>query len=225
MIRSFLCLALLSILSCGADPSTENLAGVGACLEDSPYAIEVISFEPGTYSGYGDSEMPDVVLGPPLSGPPTSGSLDVVSLGVGGEIILGFGERVIVNGEGPDLIIWENAFWLGGNPETPFAELGEVAVSVDGEEWLSFPCDPLKEEGYDPGCAGWRPRAEFEVCALIPLDPSMTGGDSFDLDDLGIDEVRYVRIRDLSESGASNSAGFDLDAVGAVYLESASQLD
>ena len=166
-----------------------------------------------------------LIICPPLSGPPTSGSLDVVSLGVGGEIVLGFGGKVIVNGEGPDLIVWENAFWLGGNPETPFAELGEVSVSMDGEEWFRFPCDPLREDGYDSGCAGWRPRAEFEVCELLPLDPTMTGGDPFDLEDLGLDEVRFVRIRDLAESGASNSGGFDLDAVGAVYLESPSQRD
>jgi hypothetical protein len=44
------------------------------------------------------------------------------------------------------------------------------------------------------------------------------GGDGFDFADLGVDEVRYVRIRDLSTEGAPPSAGFDLDAVGGVHV-------
>jgi len=47
----------------------------------------------------------------------------------------------------------------------------------------------------------------------------MIGGDSFDLADLGIAEARFVRIRDLSDAGGPPSAGFDLDVIGAVYLE------
>jgi len=181
------------------------------------YASEVVSFSPGSNAGFGEDDLPQVVLGPPEVGPPSSGAQDVLSLGVGGEIVLGFGGRQVLDGPGVDLIIWENPFWVGGNPEQPFAELGEVAVSEDGVTWHEFPCDPELEDGFDPGCAGWRPRREFDVCA--PLVPEEAGGDTYDLADLGLAAIRYVRIRDLAAGGAPPSAGFDLDAVGAVTVD------
>ena len=45
------------------------------------------------------------------------------------------------------------------------------------------------------------------------------GGDAFDLADLELESVRYVRIRDLSESGRGMAAGFDLDAVGVIHAQ------
>lgn len=190
-----------------------------SCPDDLPYASEVISFEPGTKAGFGQTKMPNVVLGPPSPGSPRSGSVDVLTLGAGGEIVVGFGARAIVNGPGPDLIVWENPFWQGGDPEKPFAELGEVALSEDGETWHAFPCEVDWPDGFDPFCAGWRPRGEYDPCSLIPLDPSLAGGDPFDLEDLGLDRARFVRIRDLSGAGEAPSAGFDLDAVGAIHIE------
>ena len=88
-----------------------------------------------------------------------------------------------------------------------------------GETWHVFPCDPEKSDGFDTGCAGWRPRQEFDTCALVPIEPEVVGGDPFDLADLGLTGVKYVRIRDVSGVGGAPSAGFDLDAVGAVHLE------
>ena len=225
---------MISLLSAGCDGGLDTLSAQDAtadtrleedadpatpCPDELPYASEVITFNPGPSAGYGQANLPDVVLGPPTPGVPTSGSLDVLTLGVGGDIVLGFGERLIVNGPGPDLVVWENPFWLGGDPANPFAELGEVAVSEDGETWHVFPCDPELDEGFDPACTGWRTRKEFDPCTLIPLDPELSGGDPFDLESLGLEAVRYVRIRDLSTEGDPPSAGFDLDAVGAVYLE------
>ena len=143
----------------------------------------------------------------------------MLSLGLGGEIVLSFGGRRLLNGPGPDLIVWENPFWIGGDPAQPYAELGEVSVSEDGNTWHTFPCDPDNTDDYDRGCAGWRPRYEFHHCEAIPLQVSMVGGDTFDLAELGIESARFVRIRDLNARGVAPSAGFDLDAVGAVHLE------
>jgi hypothetical protein len=183
-----------------------------------PYANEVVSFRPGAYAGYGQANMPNVVIGPPVPGSPNKGSLDVVSLGVGGEIVLGFGDRTIVDGPGIDFIVWENAFWIDGDSDNPFAELGEVSVSDDGENWHVFPCEIRSDGTFDTGCAGWRARQDFDPCALIPLDAEMVGGDHFDLAQLGLEQIRYVRIRDLSDDGRASTAGFDLDAVGAIHL-------
>ncbi len=202
-------------------PDNENTSPDTAevpCPPDLPYATEVVAFDPGASAGFGQIDMPHAVLGPPAIGPPTAGSTQVVSLGVGGEIVLSFGDRVVVDGDGPDLVVWENPFWVGGDSANVFAELGEVSVSEDGETWHTWPCDPAAAD-YDAGCAGWRPRLEFSPCSEVPLSPSTVGGDQFDLADLGLTRARYVRIRDLATQGAPPSAGFDLDAVGAVSLE------
>lgn len=187
-----------------------------------PYASEVVSFEPGPGAGFGQDELPGVVLGPPVGYGPLSGSLDVVSLGQGGEIVLGFGAREVVDRPGDDLVVFENAFWAGGDPAAVFAEPGEVAVSEDGETWHAFPCDAGGDgEGGFEGCAGWTPTLELEPEEVVPIDPAATGGDAFDLADLGLERIRYVRIRDVSGSGDAPSSGFDLDAVGAVHIEAA----
>ena len=184
----------------------------------NPYASEVIAFEPGPNAGFGLDNMPDIVLGPPLD-LEGGGATDVLSLGRGGVITLGFGNRVITDGPGVDLVIFENPFWIGGNPRMPFAELAEVSVSADGETWHTFNCEQQETApGQYHGCAGWSVLKDFEPDAVIPLDSAMSGGDTFDLAVLGVDTVRFVRIRDISESGASPSAGFDLDAVGGVYM-------
>ena len=52
------------------------------------------------------------------------------------------------------------------------------------------------------------------------MDPESSGGDFFDLAELGLTSARYVRIRDLSGEGAAPSVGFDLDAVGLVSFVS-----
>jgi hypothetical protein len=198
--------------ACGASGSAND---DGA----APYASEVISFERGENGGYGMKDFPDVVLGPPKGKGTGAGSLDVLSLGVGGEIVLGFGERVIDDGPGPDFVVFENVFWADGDPDQAFIEPGEVAVSADGDDWKTFPCDP--EAPLDEsGCAGEHPTLVYDADSLDPLDPEQTGGDAFDLSAVDLPEARYVRIRDLASEGEGTSAGFDLDAVGLVNYKS-----
>lgn len=184
-----------------------------------PYAESVVAFVPGPGAGFGQDRFPDVVLGPPAGSGAGSGSLDVLSLGVGGEIVLAFGERDLVDRAGPDLVVFENPFWVGNDPTRVFAELGEVSVSTDGASWRSFPCDVTGAGmGQFPGCAGWTPTRVYDP-AELPLDPMNSGGDAFDLAEVGLERARYVRIRDLATTGQGPSAGFDLDAVGGVHLE------
>ena len=208
-------------VACGGG---RDAAAQGSSLdaEQLPYASELVSFEPGENAGYGMEELPDVVLGPPKGGGPGKGSLDVVSLGIGGEIVLGFGERELVDGDGPDLIIFENAFWAGGDPSKPFAEPGEVAVSEDGVTWHTFDCDTSEPTGGSAGsgCAGLEPSLVYDTEITTELDPAKTGGDAFDLADLELERAAFVRIRDLSDEGEGTSAGFDLDAIGLInYAE------
>ena len=186
------------------------------CYE--PYARELLSFNAGENAGYGQVDLPEVVLGPTTTGSVITGSINVLSLGAGGEIILGFGDRKIVNGPGNDFVVWENPFYVNGDPLVSYAEFGEISVSLDGEEWHIFPCNPENMDGASSGCAGWFPRKEFDPCDVLPLDPQLVGGDQFDLEEIGLSEIRYVKIRDVSDSGESPTAGFDLDAVGAFNL-------
>lgn len=218
--------ALLILLGCdqgSAEPESADgpppYDGPGV-IDPSPYADELVSFTPGTLAGHGQDLMPEVVFGPPDGkGSGAGTSVDVVSLGVGGEIVLGFSGREVLDGPGPDLVVFENAFWVGGDPAQPWAELGEVSVSDDGEVWHTFPCDTTESApGQWPGCAGWQPTLAYDSDKVVPLWPPMAGGDPFDLADLGLDAVRFVRIRDLSQEGDGTSAGFDLDAVGAVHI-------
>ncbi len=188
---------------------------------DLPYVSEIVSFTAGENAGYGQSDSPEVVYGPPSGRGTGSGALDVMSLGVGGEIVLGFRELDIIDGVGADFIVFENSFWPNNDPTMVFAEPAEVAVSEDGVTWHAFPCDDVgNADGEYAGCAGWTPTLRYDPLLVFPLDPELTGGDAFDLDDLGLDHARYVRIRDLEAMpGSSNTGGFDLDAVGLVHYE------
>jgi len=186
-------------------------------VDELPYARNVIAFEPGEGSGYGEEDIPEVVTGPPGSEGTSQGSKTVLSLGNGGEIELGFGPRRIVDGPGADFIVFENAFYVGGDEETPYQELGRVEVSQHGETWHAFPCDTeAAEPGRWPGCAGWRPVKSFDPYEVVPLDPEVTGGDPFDLADLDLESASYVRIVGVSDRGTPPKVGFDLDAVGIV---------
>ena len=201
----------LGVASCGGvevDPGS-------ASRTPDLYATELLRFDPGPHAGFGAERLPAVVLGAPVPGEDGGGSLDVVSLGVGGVIELGFGEREIIDGPGPDFVVFENAFEVASAPGEVFAELAEVSVSEDGARWFTYVCDPSASWS---GCAGWRPTAPFDVETTDPLDAEVTGGDPFDLAEVGLRAARFVRIRDLSERGEAPTAGFDLDAVGVVHL-------
>jgi hypothetical protein len=196
----------LALLGCACAPVAADSGG----SERDPYADRVVSFEPGACAGFGQDDLPEVVLGPPRGAGERAGSLDVVSLGEGGLIVLAFDDLGLVDGEGPDLLVFENAFV--GWPETGF-----VAASADGEAWAEWPCDPEDPEAGYPGCAGVNPVYANGEEAIDPTDPAVAGGDAFDLADIGLDQAWYVRIRDSGRNScAADTGGFDLDAIAVV---------
>ena len=103
----------------------------------------VYSFKPGKgqNSGQGSEYYPQNIFGfPDTSASETFQASDpaqVLSIGLGGEIIVGFKGLEIVNGPGPDFTIFENAFL---NPVTNkiFAEPAKIAVSDDGIKYYEF---------------------------------------------------------------------------------------
>ncbi len=192
--------------SADGDDGTAD-GGDGGDPGPDPFADRVVDMDLGPAHGFGLDAMPDIVLGAPEGGGDV-GSLDVLSLGCEGWIVLGFDDIGIVDGPGPDLLVFENPF-------PGWTEHGVVAVSDDGETWSEWPCDPAGDGA--PGCAG-----ETQVWAtsdngVDPTDPEAAGGDAFDLAELGLGQARFVRIRDTgSNSCDGESGGFDLDAIAVV---------
>jgi hypothetical protein len=219
-VLSFLLASL--VIGCGSAEShggsTSGGGGDDGCDPDAPasrYISCVLSFTPGPGAGHGQSTFPAIIEGPPHGEGTGKGSLDALSLGKGGEIAFGFGGGGIADGDGPDFVIFENAFLVGGNPENVFAELGEVSVSEDGVSWVTFPC---KKDAYPyTGCAGWHPVIANPENGISPFDPAAAGGDPFDLADVGLASARFVKIRDISNYGSADTAGFDLDAAAVIH--------
>ena len=205
-------------------------AAVVAALAGSPaagaglppgqfFASRVVEYSPGTgHEWYPD---PTLALGGPRGTGWMAGGQDVVSLGVQGRLVLGFQPgQALRDGQGVDLIVFENAFAVGA---LRFAELVRVGVSTDGLEYAFFPVwcglagpvgpyqpiDPAKVDGF----AGVEPvLANVEGNGLDPFDPAEAGGDAFDLAELAghplvlagtvdLSRIYYVKLVDVLGDG------------------------
>jgi hypothetical protein len=198
---------------------TASLVTALALLAADPFADKVVEFKPGAGAGYGQKMLPQIVLGPPRGGGKFMGSGDVVSLGKGGSITLEFVDNEVFDGEGPDFIVFENAFLQkpGDDPNLGSFELAKVEVSLDGKEWKEFPYDTTSRKG----CAGHRPVYANDDTPegrdIRPTDPEKAGGDPFDLAEVKLPAIRFLRITDLGNDGPEGTAGFDLDAAVAIH--------
>ena len=203
----------------GSRPLDAGYTFDGGTLRADRFVTKVVAFSPGTCSGFGKGAMPDVVYGPPHGAGNQQGSFDVVSLGIGGEIVIGF-DNAIVDGPGDDFVVFENAFFANGNPERPAADPGEVSVSDDGATWTTFPCTATSAP-YG-SCAGWHPVFSSPENGILPTSPE-AGGDRFDLSSIGVARARFVRIKDKSTEECPTrpvvNLGFDLDALVIVNAE------
>jgi hypothetical protein len=212
MSRASFLVLCLALAGCSSEAAG---GGDGISCDPASPASRTIScvsdFSPGEGAGFGEEDYPEIIYGEPAGGGEGKGSLDVLSLGKGGSITVGFGGGAIADGPGADFIVFENAFSIGGNPDSPFKELGEVSVSADGETWVTFAC--AKDAYPYEGCAGWRPVLAGSAAGIDAFDPAAAGGDPFDLAAVGLAVARFVRITDLSNVGGGGTAGFDLDAI------------
>jgi hypothetical protein len=204
----------VAALACGPAPAPEAIdagppdAG-GRTWDPTLFATHVVTYVPGEGAGFGQDRFPDVVFGPPHGKGPEAGSLDVLSLGRGGEIVLGF-DREILDGEGPDLLVFENPF-------SGFVETAVVGASEDGTTFVEWPCADGEGPAYE-GCAGVRSVLSSPENGVDPTDPAVAGGDAFDLGAIGLARARFVRIRDSGKNRyEGSSGGFDLDAVSIVH--------
>lgn len=153
-------------------------------LEMGPiWAGHVVSFKMGDPPA-SRSIDPLAALGPPDCSDGTRQPETYVALGCHGQLVLEFTGAWLYDGEGPDLKIME----IG-----PLAEAVEVAVSSDGEHWLSI---------------GSAKGAE----ATLDLAGQVQPGDRF----------RYVRLVDLGTASKVKNQwpGADIDAVAALHATS-----
>ncbi|OGQ04555.1 MAG: hypothetical protein A3F82_10905 [Deltaproteobacteria bacterium RIFCSPLOWO2_12_FULL_44_12] len=183
------------------------------------YVQAIVSFFPGTGAGFGQALLPEIVLGPPFGEGNFSGSVDVISLGNGGEIVLGFRNYIPIDGDGFDFIVFENAFFPQGGTNL-FVEPAIVSVSIDGINFIAFPCTLTPP--YD-GCAGTKPvLANPDFNNIDPRDPLEAGGNPFDLNKIGLSYARFIKIRDAGlrlagQTAQAGQSGFDLDAISIVH--------
>lgn len=160
-------------------------------------------------AGYGAASFPEIIYDMP-----EDSLLDVVSFGTGGKLTIQLNDYVIVDGVGDDFTVFENPFddWF---------EAAQVSVSNDGVTYHDFSCDAF---GSGEGCAGVH-AVNYSSNPDDMRDPEISGGDSFDLADVGLAQVKYVKIIDQEtciEDGylcKSDTIGFDLDALAIVNGE------
>jgi hypothetical protein len=188
----------------------------------------VYSFIPGkgTIRGNEPENYPQNIFGLPSKNAtlkvPVNAPNEILSIGIGGEIIVGFRGKKVVNIEGADFTIFENAFETFDGSRI-FAEPAEVWISNDGINYTMFQYE--RENLYN--LAGKTPTLGVND----PFDPTASGGDSFDIAELGYDYITHIKIKDVSllaseldnENRYYNPAalisGFDLDAVVAMQTE------
>lgn len=181
-------LALLLTLATGVSAQTP-----------SAYATKVIRYEPGPRASNGFTQ-PSRALGAPRGRGGTMQSVDVVSLGDGGRLTLGF-DQPITNGPGADFLVFENAFFEAISLRS-FAEVVFVEVSSNGRDFARFPASYVGPAsaigpfgtlppGTWGGLAGTTPIfANPDLFPDIdPRDPAHAGGDAFDLEDLRDDPL------------------------------------
>ncbi len=153
----------------------------------------------------------------------------VLSLGDGGMVTLSFAEP-IQNNEGYDFAVFENGFSVG---LSYYLELAFVEVSQDGETYVRFPNESRNDTSFQTDNFGYtNPYGVYNLAGKHQAPY----GTLFDLEEVGLEEINYVRLVDVvgsvNDSFGSRdskgrlindpwptpfaSSGFDLDAVAVV---------
>jgi len=101
--------------------------------ERAHFAGRVVAYDVGTPAPLPEGQDPATALGPPDYQADVWSRPRAVSLGNGGTITLAFDEGALLDGEGPDLFIWE----IG-----PRLEAMKVEISADGVTWIAVGTAP-----------------------------------------------------------------------------------
>jgi OmpA-OmpF porin, OOP family len=101
--------------------------------ERAHFASRVVAYEVGSPAPLPEGQDPRTALGPPDYAPDRWARPRAVSLGRGGALTLAFDEGALLDGDGPDLFIWE----IG-----PSVEAMNVDISADGQTWTAVGVAP-----------------------------------------------------------------------------------
>jgi hypothetical protein len=162
----------------GAVPEDAGPAHPGAQL-----AVDVVSASAASDRRFGD---PALAVNGVRGGGTFQGGLDVYRVGLQpqDDLVLGFDDPV-VDGDGPDLVVFENPFEVRGGGW--FVDPVVVEVSADCETFVAFAHAYGGGEAYDADPGAWEGFAGItpvqlheEAHPVDPLDPE-AGGDAFDL--------------------------------------------
>lgn len=154
-------------------------------LGEVSFADEAVTLQFGNSRAQGVHAEPEYALGEPDYVSPSKPGF--VALGCDGVLSLRFTDNVLVDVEGPDLYVFEAG---------PFVEETELAISVDGQNWI----DVGRIEGA---------RAAVDIAGFVQP------GERF----------AYVRLTNASKACGGRTPGADIDAVAAVGAEHRLSLD
>jgi len=201
------------VLACGLAAST---------AAQSHFASSVVQFNQG--SGGGNFTQANI-LGAPQGGGLGGGSLHVLTLGESGNVTLGF-DVTIVDGPGADFTTFENGFVFGAG--SVFSEIAFVEVSTNGVDFARFPSKYFgtgSSMGAYRNIAGGMPVVTNALTNTVsPFDPTVSGGEAFDLADLVnepsvlagdvlLSDIHFVRLVDCPP-GSTDSLGTPIGAAG-----------
>lgn len=196
---------------------------------ESPFAASVVSYAAGTGAVAGFTN-PSVALGSPerFTGEglfpgcvtpfqPAYRPNEIVSLGVGGSLVVAFDHAVLDDARNPygiDLIVFSNAFFSetkagAGVAGGLVSEGGTVSVSLDGIAWTTVPGVAAESLFPTLGYLDAMPYAAAPGSVpsdfLRPVDPTITIGDL-----VGLPYEELVARYD----GSGGGTGIDIGALG-----------
>ena len=216
-----------------------------ADYDANDFAVEVVSYTEGEGVGFDPIDFefynqPATALGRPTLettgdmdiGPnvpmavvpvyPAWRSFELVTVGSGGELVLGFNHRVgddQNNPYGVDFIVFGNARWriAGGGSWTPgsdpeavavdssfYKEPAVVSVSQDGQSWYGFACGLYADDFAPTAAYRWDDANDAwaqELDPTLPLDPNLGAAD-FDGNSIAEIIAAY--------NGSAGGTGFDI---------------
>lgn len=231
MKKSIFFISLCVLLGLNLKAQYDGAVGTEGCQAINQNDSRIVSWAIGVevnrgYWDYGDNRI--VTYGEPYMalGKPDSTTTRAISLGEGGTALITF-DRPILNGEGKDFVVFENAFG------TTFLELAFVEVSSDGVNFFRFPNQTTSFHNPDSTTEGRGAERYNNLAGKYELG----WGVGFDINEIEDNElldknnIRFVRLVDVingvstdSEgniiydgvSWATYSQGFDLTGIGII---------
>lgn len=224
------------LLALGAFAQFDPAGGEEGSFSVHKDDVSIIGWATGADLQRGYAQINDTTLGYLDAGEASNatGAFDgsTVSLGDGGSITLTF-DRPIKNTTGYDFAIFENGFKVG---VSYYLELAHVEVSENGDDFVRFASESLTDTSNQINNFSYiDPRAVHNLAGKHQAPY----GTLFDLEELGMEEINYIRIVDVVGSVIDSlgsrdskgrlindpwpspfpSGGFDLDAVAVVNGE------